>query len=103
MLYVQRSPFGVFYFRMPIPKNYHDIFGKKEIKFSLKTKGKTEAKILVSRHIQNFICKFQEMNISSFKIEDKTLSISEKVNEKIVSIEDLMKKIFLRKKIDTEN
>lgn len=99
MLYVQRSPFGVFYFRMPIPKNYHDIFGKKEIKFSLKTKDKTEAKILASRHIQNFICKFQEMNISSFKIEDKTLSISEKVNEKIVSIEDLMKKYFSERRL----
>ena len=94
MLYVQKSPLGVFYFRMPVPKNYHDIFGKKEIKFSLKTKDKTKAKILASRHIQNFICKFQDMNISSFKIEDKTLSISEKVNDKIVSLEDVMRKYF---------
>ena len=39
------------------------------------------------------------MNISSFKIEDKTLSISEKVNDKIVSLEDVMRKYFSERRL----
>jgi len=69
-MYLQRRQTGIYYFRLPVPKDLKILYGKNEFCFSLKTTNKAEARLRSLPLLQNFLQEFQE------KRTGKTLATS---------------------------